>query len=878
MLLHRARSKDAKLGTGYARTSVMSPEQVGQQTVTTTPSSFRPSPLKFFLSSAPSDPPKPESSQKKWTAEYLTDLRSNRPTRPNGSRPLPVRRDGNKSTTTFAPVIGTPLKSLFSTSRPTVTVKETGIRNEEIVEEPSSPSPQRRPQSVMSMSSPIRGRPLAQESKQGEEMEEDLKATGQNVINPSYLERGERWMEKQEARSLRVALEDMDLKAEKRLHAAAQDEASELVWKHRNPGAPFRNPDTPYDYKAHLRKGSYTRSHSTDRYPMLGMGVVGSDKHRSTSDSSTSNKSDGGKSKGSRVSSASSRQSKAESSKSQSTEKNEKQEGENKEEGQDKTSTDLNFPVPPKVLFKRRRSIGSKSRQVSGENTRSPFKNPEDQIYEEPEEVTESAPNVQKSVVKPTLPNMNRNPISRLQGARDFPNRSTSVPARTRVKFPRFDIHANPPSQSRNPEYLRNVLPPTPPDSASASDSDTKAEGPLTKNGLEIRSDEIRAATSMRLKDRSPKLPTPTVVSDRPGRPIVSFDPDYKPKEIALKHEHSPSSLPITQEQSARSLLSKPTLPTSTVSAPTIPTISLPDPPEIHISDSSANPDIQINSVPEISVSVPEIFTIAVSDPASRARPLPSPADRYRAPTHHRPNPRHSSTLPIASKPLWSSFSHRATAQCAACALPIEGRVVSAASKRFHPACFNCYQCGELLECVAFYPEPDNFRFARLARINARLNGEPIPANEANYTEEYDGDDSLRFFCHLDFHELFSPRCRSCKTPIEGEVIIACGGEWHVGHFFCAECGDPFNQNTPFVEKDGYAWCVDCHCKRFSGKCAGCRRPIVNMVVTALGKEWHQDCFCCTTCGGKFEDGRFFTRGDDEYPVCVRCEEIRLKA
>ena len=32
------------------------------------------------------------------------------------------------------------------------------------------------------------------------------------------------------------------------------------------------------------------------------------------------------------------------------------------------------------------------------------------------------------------------------------------------------------------------------------------------------------------------------------------------------------------------------------------------------------------------------------------------------------------------------------------------------------------------------------------------------------------------------------------------------------------------------------------------------------------------------TCGGKFEDGRFFTRGDDENPVCVRCEEIRLKA
>jgi hypothetical protein len=37
---------------------------------------------------------------------------------------------------------------------------------------------------------------------------------------------------------------------------------------------------------------------------------------------------------------------------------------------------------------------------------------------------------------------------------------------------------------------------------------------------------------------------------------------------------------------------------------------------------------------------------------------------------------------------------------------------------------------------------------------------------------------------------MFSPRCKSCKTPIEGEVVVACGAEWHVGHFFCAECGD----------------------------------------------------------------------------------------
>jgi hypothetical protein len=31
-------------------------------------------------------------------------------------------------------------------------------------------------------------------------------------------------------------------------------------------------------------------------------------------------------------------------------------------------------------------------------------------------------------------------------------------------------------------------------------------------------------------------------------------------------------------------------------------------------------------------------------------------------------------------------------------------------------------------------------------------------------------------------------------------------------------------------------------------------------------------------CSGPFEDGRYFLRGESQDPVCVRCEERRLKA
>jgi hypothetical protein len=61
------------------------------------------------------------------------------------------------------------------------------------------------------------------------------------------------------------------------------------------------------------------------------------------------------------------------------------------------------------------------------------------------------------------------------------------------------------------------------------------------------------------------------------------------------------------------------------------------------------------------------------------------------------------------------------------------------------------------------------------------------------------------------------------------------------------DCGfwQPFDSTTPFVEKDGYAWCVGCHTNRYSTKCKKCRKPVTDTVVKALGAEWHAQCFCC---------------------------------
>ena len=807
------------------------------------------SPLKLFASSSTTKSVVPKDPQKTWQKEYLADLRSYRPPRPSGSRPLPDR----DATTSPTPGSDLPLRTSSAMSGRLESGLEMASNKPIDRERCSSALSHSRAHSAVPTAEAAAnnaGRSLVQPARPQETPQDFSTSNRVSSSAPSiaYRESGMRWMEKQEARSLREALEDMDLQDEERLRAAAQREASELVWQHRNRSTVSHNPDAPYSYTEHLKKRSHARSQSTGLYGDLDSGKESEKSNRTLSDSSASQKSDDHTSNGSRKSSGS-------SVKARKTSLDAPTKGHALwDSPQKKSYMNLSFQIPSTLKSSHRRISGPKSRKSSG----GLFRNPEDKIYEEPEDLRrESGTSVVKntSATAPLKPKA-RNPVSQVQTVNQPVDHSASAQIDHIKKLSRFEIHKNPPSQSRNASYTQNPSPPTHPDSGSAGENNEHVIIPGMKDGIEIRSEEIRAATSLKIKDRSPKLPSPTVVSDQKGRPIVSFDLDWKPRDADLKRVASPSDHILNDEGPRKTpsiLRSKPQLPESTVSAPAIPTISVAEVLGPQVNETPAIPSINVSSVPSISVSTSEIPSISIQEPPttaiqelSKPRPLPTPSNKPRPLSHH------SAADPSrTSRPHWSPVSsyNRATAQCAACALPISGRIVSAASQRFHPACFTCFHCSELLECVAFYPEPPTSRDARVKRISTRAKGEVLPSDDVGETSvEADGDDGLRFYCHLDFHERFSPRCRSCKTPIEGEVVVACGGEWHVGHFFCAECGDPFDRNTPFVEREGFAWCVGCHTRRFSGKCKGCRRPITDLVVQALGGEWHEGCFCCVVC------------------------------
>jgi hypothetical protein len=800
-----------------------------------------------------------------------------------------------------------------------------------------------------------------------------------------YRESGQRQAEQEEARAVRIAMEELGLAEEEKLFEAARDEAVELVHKHRNPDAPGAGPTAPYPYPGLARKGSTLRSRSVEAKEQDLQRTNSKLRKRHSMGSTTSgSRSSSLQSNGGGSGSESSARGDASSHNSPT-----KECFEMKSKPGDLSS--LKKAISDLPDFRGRRKSSGSRRKISG----SLFSNPNDQIFEEPEEESPAAPAPTPAAEEPPKPaklplGMRRNPFMRFQSIKGNPMvRSNTDPILSNKRFDRYEIQKNPPTQSRNAAYTLNPAVPKP-----AHDSLTEAENEpevKMKDGKEIRGEDLRAATGFRLRDRSPKLPTPTMVSDSPGRPIVSFKKGFN--EIELKQDVYGVSEPAGQPSHEATVGAHPL--THAATAPVVPTMSTMEEPSRKSADPPSVPKVNLSSSPAVSlrkfnragkplvnvyedpptrplpnvmqsrhannsvqsaaasiptinifqespsrsvptqktplpsISVSETPSISVSTPHEGARnpsvkssslgtvrPLPSiSVSDSSVPTRGRPvnvpsisvtpdipsisvgqspgpargpkinvpsisvtpsvpaisiNGDTASARPLpnpkdhASKPLgrgvatnsrihWTPTNVRTGALCTQCALPIAGRIVSAAGLRFHPECFACYQCGEHLECVAFYPEPDNKLAERVSRIRARQRGEdiafvdthPTPVDMARLESEDGTDESQRFFCHLDFHEMFSPRCKSCKTPIEGEVIVACGAEWHAGHFFCAQCGDPFDSSTPFVEKDGYAWCVNCHTHRYSTKCKKCKKPVTDTVVKALGAEWHMGCFCC---------------------------------
>lgn len=167
--------------------------------------------------------------------------------------------------------------------------------------------------------------------------------------------------------------------------------------------------------------------------------------------------------------------------------------------------------------------------------------------------------------------------------------------------------------------------------------------------------------------------------------------------------------------------------------------------------------------------------------------------------------------------------------RCDGCDDPVSGQTFKTNGKHWHPDCFKCQSCRQNLVHIAYYEN------------------QGLP------------------YCALDYHELFSPRCDFCKTPIEEHSISALGKTYHAGHFFCRECGTPFKEESNIFEHDGHAYCEKDYYKQFGKTCKGCEELITDTFLVALGGDWHKECFVCADCGGAFSSSTFLVKGGKPY-------------
>lgn len=70
--------------------------------------------------------------------------------------------------------------------------------------------------------------------------------------------------------------------------------------------------------------------------------------------------------------------------------------------------------------------------------------------------------------------------------------------------------------------------------------------------------------------------------------------------------------------------------------------------------------------------------------------------------------------------------------------------------------------------------------------------------------------------------------CAGCNKPIIGQVCTALGKTWHPEHFACCICETELGTKT-FFERDGKPYCEEDYHDIFAPKCFACNGPILDV-------------------------------------------------
>lgn len=145
--------------------------------------------------------------------------------------------------------------------------------------------------------------------------------------------------------------------------------------------------------------------------------------------------------------------------------------------------------------------------------------------------------------------------------------------------------------------------------------------------------------------------------------------------------------------------------------------------------------------------------------------------------------------------------------------------------KLWHPACFVCCTCKELLVDMIYF-----FKKGQL-------------------------------YCGRHYGDSEKPRCGGCDELIfSNEYTQAEGQNWHLKHFCCFDC-DCVLAGEIYVMENDKPVCEPCYMKNHAVRCVACLKPIEPEAqrVSYGEHHWHADpqCFLCSGCSKCLMGQRF---------------------
>ncbi|CAK1590018.1 unnamed protein product [Parnassius mnemosyne] len=112
--------------------------------------------------------------------------------------------------------------------------------------------------------------------------------------------------------------------------------------------------------------------------------------------------------------------------------------------------------------------------------------------------------------------------------------------------------------------------------------------------------------------------------------------------------------------------------------------------------------------------------------------------------------------------------------------------------------------------------------------------------------------------------------CAGCLNDIgEDDYISALGQDWHKDCFRCSVCDAALS--TWYFEKAGLLFCQNDYWARYGDNCQQCAQVITGPVMAAGEHRFHPECFACTACGAHVEDGEPYALLERSKLYCGAC-------